>query len=291
MPITDNKEKQDYSSAFAIADSETIELLQDPIDLTCLQDSSCQGSFLTAYREWITTTTLNRFLGLDRFVFSNYSNGTTESFDKFYQKNSNRRFRCFKGEYMYHQLAWRTSYEWCYIEEDQLRYNDAVVISVPFANSGNMHPKYNELMNTCVELEIPVLVDCAYFGLCSDIIFDLSYSCIKEVVFSLSKTFPVAHARIGMRLSIIDDDDSLFVYDKIQYTNRIGQVLGLRYLEKFSPDFIYKKYKQKQLEMCKKLDVIPSQTVIFGLGGEEWSQYNRGGKENRLSFHRQFEKG
>jgi len=286
--IPNDKRSMPYGSAFSIQDEKTVQLLNEPLDLSVLGKEDVIETFLTKYKQWIKTTSLNQILNLDEFKYACYSNGTTESFDKFYLKHSNRRFRCFKGEYMYHKLAWRAGFDWCYIEDDDLEKNDAVIVSLPFANTGNEPIKLDYLMSTCTELDIPVLIDCAYFGICSDITFDFSYPCIREVTFSLSKIFPVSYARIGMRLTKEDDDDTLFVYKKINYINRLGPLLGIRYLESFSPDYIVNKYKDTQKEFCQELDVDQSKTVLFGLGDERWKEYNRGGTENRLSFHRQF---
>jgi hypothetical protein len=49
---------------------------------------------------------LNCITGIDSFDQVDYSQGTTESFDHFYIKHPQRRFRCFRGEYLYHQLVW-----------------------------------------------------------------------------------------------------------------------------------------------------------------------------------------
>jgi histidinol-phosphate/aromatic aminotransferase/cobyric acid decarboxylase-like protein len=192
---------------------------------------------------------------------------------------------------MYHRLARRLEYQWKYIEDDPLSENDAVVISLPFADTGNKHCGYHELMRECSRLKIPVLVDCAYFGSCRSIEFDVAYNCITDITFSLSKTFPIAYARIGMRLTREDDDDTLFVYHKINYNNKIGAALGLKYLERFTPDYITSKYIKKQTQFCQTLNVEPSKTVLFGIGGKDWDQYNRGGTTNRLSFHKQYIKG
>jgi hypothetical protein len=281
----------DFGSAFAIQDPETLKILREPFDLSCVHSNSIIDEFLHSYVSWINSSSSNFFTGLDQFKFKCFSNGTTESFDKFYIKHSNRRFRCFKGEYMYHQIAWRNGYNWKYLEDDCLDQNDAVVISLPFADTGNKHSEYHNLMRECNHLKIPVLVDCAYFGSCRSIDFDLAYNCITDVTFSLSKTFPVAYARIGMRLTREDNDDTLFVYHKINYNNKIGAALGLKYLENFTPDYITSKYIEKQIDFCQKLNITPSKTVLFGIGGDEWHHYNRGGPTNRLSFHKQYIKG
>jgi hypothetical protein len=289
--IPNDNRALDYGSAFAVQDPETLKIIREPFDLKCVHSDAIIDEFLYAYDKWIRSTESNTIIGLDQYQYRCYSNGTTEAFDKFYLRNHTRRFRCFRGEYMYHKLAWRAGYEWAWIDEDDIKSNDAVIISLPFADTGDKHINYHSLMKTCNELGVPVLVDCAYFGICRNIEFDFAYNCITDITFSLSKSFPVAYARIGMRYTRVDDDDTMFVYHKINYNNKIGAALGLKFLEKFSPDYIPSKYLQRQLDICDTLQVQPSKTVLFGIGGSEWSQYNRGGSTNRLSFHKQFIKG
>jgi hypothetical protein len=289
--IPNDKRSMNFGSAFSIQDPETLKVLSEPLNVTCILSDTIIDEYLNLYDSWIKSTQKNTFIGLDQFKYKCYSNGTSESFDKFYLFNSRRRFRCFSGEYMYHKLAWRNGFLWKYLEDDELRENDAVVISLPFADTGDKHILYDSLMKKCTELGVPVLVDCAYFGICEDIEFDLSYPCITEVTFSLSKTFPVAYSRIGMRYTRKDTDDTLFVYQKIHYNNKVGSSIGLKFLTTFSPDYISNKYKQKQKEFCEVLNVKPSKTVLFGIGGSEWKEYNRGCNTNRLSFHKQYIEG
>jgi hypothetical protein len=281
----------DFSNAFAIMDPETLRILREPLDVSVVHSESIITEFLNSYEDWIKSTQNNSLVGLDLYKIKAYSNGTSESFDKFYLKNRTRRFRCYKGEYVYHKLAWRDKFDWAYLEDDVLNENDAVVISLPFADTGNKHINYHDLMRLCNDLKVPVLVDCAYFGVCSNIEFDFAYNCITDITFSLSKIFPVAHARIGIRFTKEDDDDTLLVYHKVNYNNKIGAAIGMKFMDKFSPDFIPNKYMYKQLEFCQYLNVAPSSTVLFGIGGDDWKKYNRGGATNRLSFHRQYIKG
>jgi hypothetical protein len=141
-------------------------------------------------------------------------------------------------------------------------------------------------------MNVPVLVDCAYFGVCRDLEIDVSYSCITDVTFSLSKTFPVAYARIGIRFTWVDDDDTMFVYHKINYNNKIGALLGMEYFKKFTPDYLSQKYIKEQLTFCDIIGVTPSNTILFGIDHKnQYPEYNRGGQTNRLSFHKQYIKG
>jgi hypothetical protein len=290
--IPNDKRSMDFGSAFAIQDPLTVGILRKSYSFTDLNSNSIIDEYLYAYDCWIKSTTINTITGLEEFKYQCYSNGTTESFDKFYMKNARRRFRCYKGEYMYHRLAWRDKFDWEFIEDAPLHKNDAVIISLPFADTGDKHINYHDLMRKCSEMSIPVLVDCAYFGACKNINIDVAYPCITDITFSLSKTFPVAYARIGMRYTREDNDDTLFVYHKINYNNKIGALLGLEYFDNFSPDYIPQKYIDKQHDFCKILGVDPSKTVLFGIDkNKKYNQYNRGGPTNRLSFHKQYIKG
>jgi hypothetical protein len=283
-----DKRHLNFGNSAAIQDKEVLtairKLTRSFDDIVFDKSITCE--YKEVYLNWINASTLNSFIGLDKFKYACYSNGTTESFDKFYLKNNQKRFRCFRGEYMYHQLAWRNYWpNWKFIDDEDLKENDAVVISLPFADTGNKHSQFDDLIKQCELLNIPVLVDCAYFGICQNITFDVSSPCITDVVFSLSKTFPLSHARVGLRLTNIDDDDSLFVVNKGDYVNRVGAYLGSEIMKQFSPDYIVNKYKKLQAEFCNYLSLELSNTVLFGIGNDHWNEYNRGRKSNRLSFH------
>lgn len=251
----------------------------------CLNNAYIQEEFLSTYKKWIDNTELNNLKNLDKFPIAAYSNGTSESFDKFYMKNNKRRFRCFRGEYMYHMATWRNICpEWKYTDEAPLTAGDAVVISLPFSDTGDIHSETQHVLDQCNRLAIPVLIDCAFIGICSGIDFDFDQPCITDITFSLSKTFPVANLRIGMRLTRTDDDDSLLVHGKTNYTNRLGAAVGLMLMEIYSMDYNYNMWHSMQEKFCNELDIIPSRSVIFGIASDKFQEYNRGGATNRLCF-------
>ena len=249
-------------------------------------DTDIKDRFLERYQEWIRSSELNLLKGLDKFPIAAYSLGTSESFDKFYFKNIGRRFRCYKGEYMYHQVAWRNYFpNWSFItDEDPIQANDAVVISLPFSDTGDQHVNQHVLFNSCDELDVPVLVDMAYFGICQNIIVDLDRPCVTDIVFSLSKCFPVPFMRIGMRLTREDDDDTLLVHHKTNYVNRTGAAVGLEFLNQYSPDWNVLSYAQNQKLFCNTLQCIESNTVIFGIDQGMRPEYSRGNSTNRLNL-------
>ena len=294
-PTIPNHKNKPYGGAGPVQDPWLLDFIRSVSTdaVTWLGSDTIHNEFVEIYKEWIASTGCNRWSGLEDFKHGVVMQGTTEAFDKFYMKNRQRRFRCFRGEYMYHQLTWRNFWpnSWCYIDDEPLVATDAVVISLPFADTGNQHIDHNAVIAECNRRNIPVLLDCAYFGICADLDFDVSAPCIQQIAFSLSKTFPVAHARIGVRLTREDDDDPGFVHQKTAYVNRFACGLGIQLMQRVGPDYIYSKYAHRQQEFCQSLGVLPSQSVIFGIGDADWADYNRGTETNRLSFHQYLNQG
>lgn len=241
-------------------------------------NEECSDAFELAYRSWISNTKNNTIKGLELFPNAVFSHGTTESFDKFYTRHKRRNVKVFAGEYSYHQYA-----SDCTVinNVNKIGPNDCVIISIPFADSGTEY-KYHEIMRECTLLDVPVLVDCCWFGMCSGIDFDFTYPCIEDVVFSLSKTFPVNKLRIGCRFSK-QYTDGLSVYKEHQYTNFFLQHIAIGLFKNFDSDFMYNKYRSAQLEVCDNLNVTPSPVVNLAWGNApKWEYLNRGGPFNRL---------
>lgn len=291
QPTLTNLKTLPYGGAQYVVNGDREKFIHDSIikaaNNRCLWDTDLQRTFLDEYYSWIQNTTLNIITGIADFKVKAFSQGTTEAFDKFYLKNSSCRLRYFKGEYMYHQVAGRQYFDYmaAFIEDGALEKNDCVVISLPFSDTGREHPRMREVLEECTRLNIPVMLDFAYLGICSGITFDLTYPCITDVTFSLSKTFPVPHLRIGMRLTRQDDDDALMVMNKTSYTNRLGMSVGLDLIRTWSVDFIPTHYKAAQERLCEELGVEPSNSVIFGIDrNNQYPEYNRGGQTNRLCF-------
>jgi|688.fasta_scaffold105462_2 hypothetical protein len=299
QPLQPNLLGLAMAPAEAIVQRDKIMLVEHAVARAALthamQDADVLEKFCSTYRAWIDSSRLNSFQGLDQFGTAAYSSGTSEAFDKFYMKHHHRRFRCFQGEYLYHRLTWQRSFDWAVMTDGaDIAVNDAVVVSVPFADTGNVPKELTTaFLDRCAELGVPVLIDCAFFGICGNIKFDFGHSAITDVCFSLSKSFPVNLLRIGIRFTRTDDSDSLLVYHKSQYVNRLGAAVGLALLATQSPDHEFEQWRARQLEFCQQMQLEPSNTVIFGIDCDHrYDQYNRGSVDtNRICFSRYFESG
>lgn len=289
QPILANLKNLPYGGAEAVVNKDMSEEVIQIIRETSNEfyNKDCQQNFIDTYINWIKSTKNNTISGLDKFPVVAVSQGTTEAFDKFYLEHHTRRFRCFRGEYMYHAASWKNFFNWSYLEDEPLTANDAIVVSHPFSNSGNTHPELWKKLDLAEKLKVPVLIDAAFFGIVGGMHFELSHPAVNTVTFSLSKTFPVAHLRIGLRLTRSDNDDSLLVSNKTQYINRLSCLVGTALMNNYSPDYQFNTYRDTQIKLCKKLSLIPSSTIIFGIDIEnKYPEYNRNTYENRLCIAR-----
>jgi hypothetical protein len=225
-----------------------------------LEDPLLIHSYCQQYREWIESSKLNRIKGLDRLPYLSYSNGTTEAFDKFRIRHRTRRLRVLPNEYQYHCMYLGAEP----IESfNTLDSNDCVIISAPYAATGNPHPMMDQILAVCTYLGIPVLIDAAYYGLCGLCDFDWDSPCIEAVAFSLSKSVGTSNYRVGMRFSSYQDSLSDFSTD--QYVNRLGAAIGMELMQDSTADSLYNRYRSQQLAVCKAMRLTPSKSVIFGL--------------------------
>lgn len=266
-------------------EKEVSAIIEYSIKQNCLNNNEINSKFVRKYFDWIFKTKNNFVSGLENFNNLAYSNGTTESFDKFYMKHRHRRLRFFNGEYLYHVAAAKFSFDSSeIIENDIIRKDDVVVISLPFAGTGNKHSETENVLNQCDIFEVPVLLDCCYFGVCSGIEFNFDHISIKDITFSLSKNFPVQHLRIGMRASRENYDDLLAIYNRNSYLNRLGAAVGLELLDQYDCDYNFNTHRKTQEDFCNSLNLSASSCVFFGTSLTHYPEYNRGIKENRLCF-------
>lgn len=281
-----NKRNLPYEGARAIKNHVIEEFINFTISkdfLSSVREKYVTENFLDNYYNWLNSSMFNKFIGFNEFKHKCFSNGTTETFDKWFIRHKNKRLRIFRGEYMYHYATYKNlGLPLKYLEDAPLDANDHVIISMPFADSGNMHHETLSVLDSASVLGVPVLIDAAYIGLTKGISFDFGHPAIDTIAFSLSKIFPVADARIGMRLTRNDFNDGLDIYRLKSYDNKFGAALGTSLISNYSIDYNVLCYEHWQRFKCRELKIEQSKTILFGLGGSEWRQYNRGGLYNRL---------
>lgn len=274
------------SSAQPIRDPLVAQAIRE-MDIGTLTDSLYKTNmledFMSAYDAWIRSSTLNRINGLEDYdKFMTFA--VTHAIEQFLMKHRHNRIRTFEGEYPgTMELIKGYGLAHAYLESDSIASGDAVVMSSPFSGNGNQHPRMDAVLELCNELQVPVMVDCAFFGICKGI--NIGYhQCIETIAFSLSKCYCMHNYRIGMIYSR-NPPAGIEVLQRFGYTSRFGAAIAMGLFDRFGPDHAYLKYSGTQSDICKELgDMTPSDTILFGNGGRTWSKFDRGGGNNRVSF-------
>ena len=275
---------KEFGGAWSVHDPETVQAVKR---YTVPYQNVDVQKFLQDYAAW--TIGGHDINGIKEYNYYSYSNGTTEAFDKFYQFHAGRRLRLWHGEYFYHQIQAREMFgkNFAWIDDGPIGVMDVVVVSAPFSDTGNTPENFDDVMLQCESLGVPVLIDMAYLNLTKNFNIDLSYKCIQTVTTSLSKVFPVETHRIGIRMNRSNIDDTLSAYsnNSFPYVNTTSVYVGQEMIKNYSNDWLYNKYIDLQKNYCKKLNVVPSDCVIFGIDYDnKFDQYNRGSNTNRLCF-------
>ena len=288
-----NLKNMKYGGAYSVWDDrlcdfrdEAVKSFEFPRNLTHLKHH-----YFELYQYWMLASH-PKITGLESFHTPCYTNGTSDSFAHFYIKHHKaKRLRLKRGEYFFSQWIMRTHYSdrFAWLDDEPIAEGDVVLLSVPFANTGNCPEDLEQLLTQCDELQVPVMLDFAYLNLSTDFTVDLSHPCIEYVVTSLSKVFPIENWRVGIRWQRCASEDPLTIIneDGYEYLNVNSMSLGVAMMTEYPADWTYNQYRDLQLDMCKKLNLTPSDSVYFGLDyNNQYSEYSRGGDVNRLCFSR-----
>lgn len=235
--------------------------------------------YTDAVTNWIQDHPLNTVTGLDQLPHRAYSSGSVDSINSFVARHGRHcRLRFSQAEFVAAKIVCNAAgYSWCFLEDDSIKEGDAVVMSMPFAGTGNAWPGFNDLIAQCNQHQVPVFLDLSYWPISQGLRLDLSQPCIVEAVFSLSK--PIAtQLRLGMRLTRSAVDDMLQVNSDLKIYNRVAAWTGVKLINEFNIDWLLSKYLYRQTEVCASLGLEPSATFTLAQGDPETHQeFNRNG--------------
>lgn len=210
--------------------------------------------FVSMHRNWLNN---NSFYvqGLENFEHGYVTAGCTEAFNEVYNEP------CFvlPGEYTYHRdagMAIKTNFK-------NIPFGSRLIISYPFAATGNAHKDWDAIMQRCKENNITVFVDACLAGVSIGKL-DLRHSCITHVAFSFSKAFYTGFFRCGVVYTNATKSIASTL-NKHLYINHSSLSLHLKLMQNFSSDYIVKKYRLKQGNICREHNLEVSDCVLFGL--------------------------
>jgi hypothetical protein len=262
-----------------IEDSKILEYLNN---ITNIWYKNSVKEFKQLYHNWIIASKNSSVLGLDTFD-SSLTDGVTGAFYNFNHAFNNFNTVIFKGEYPLHTS---TGADMINSVED-LEYGQKLIISYPFAAHGEIHHNFEDILSKCDLLNIPVLIDMAFFGCAKLPLVNVDRPCIKMVAFSLSKTFSTGKCKIGVCYHKNIQNTPMQVINSYEYVNHVSINIHTILLSKFDSDYIYNKYKDKQQLIANTLNVTASSTVFLCHTNDiKWKKFSRNNLVNRLGIAR-----
>ena len=259
-----------FSSGNSIKDPEVMQHIQGVDIASFLLDPWTVKKFEDDFVSWVQQGTNFKLHNLDLFKHVGFSAGTQETFLNYYLMNKDQRLRVFRGDYWWHMDIWeKANINWAYIEDDDIRPNDACICSYPFALTGDKHQHFDWLVDECNKKNVGLLVDFIYLPNSMDCVdIDLSAPCIREITFSFSKTFPVQCAKIAVRLLKHKPNDPMQMSNDENICNRLSAGLAHSVIQKFPINFMVTKYRDQHKYWCNRLGFAETKVVHFGLGSD-----------------------
>lgn len=276
-----------FSSGNAIKDHTINEFVKRQNITHYLHDPWTVNRFQDEFPEWISRGQRYKLKNFELFKYVGFSQGTQESFLNWYMMHKDKRLRVFKGDYWWHMEIWsKAGFNWKYIEDEpEILENDACICSYPFALTGDKHKNFDWLVDQCNKVGADLLVDFIYLPNSDQVVdIDLSADCIKEITFSLSKTFPVQTAKIAVRMLKKKPSDPMQMSNDENISNRLSGGLALELIHNFPVDYMVTKYQEKQKYWCNKLGLQSTGVVHFGLG----ENYTAVGRQTELNYLSRF---
>ena len=223
--------------------------------------------YVQAYTTWLEQSTHNK-INLSDFKYANFSYGTTTAFAEFISRHHTRTVRFSRDDFLLSKILC-TSYniKYRFIEDGDIAKNDCVIVSLPFTGNGTKLPNLDSILDQCDELDVPVMIDGAYFGIGKDVSYELDRKCIKEFTTSHSKNFALQNLRIGIRYSKDFIDDALNVpVSMADCYNKLGAYIAVELMKQYSSDYIIDKYWKRYLSICEDNNLTPTNTITLARG-------------------------
>ena len=208
------------------------------------------------HRQWVS-----EIIDLSDFPHCYFTQGTTDAIHH-WRMTETRPWQKFEGEYQYMDMIGPEGTVCCDVPGQYMKDGRSAIsavidkdkplyISIPSAADGNFfNPQERG------PIEAPVILDCTYIGATDIQKIDVPKN-TEQVFFSFSKGFGMVGQRLGLvytkephpsleRLKSVE----CWSYNGVQL---ISQIINVRPV-----DGMWKKYRERQLEICEQFDFKPS---------------------------------
>lgn len=233
--------------------------------------------FEDTYRKWLEDSS-KCVIDLHEFKYTTFIFGTLAGIDGFIQRHHNKTIRVSNDDFVVTKvLCKNNNINFEPLENGPIKKYDAVIMSHPFSGNGTTMPECIDVLQQCEELGVPVLLDCAYFGIGYDMTYPLQFKCITDLVFSTSKHFATTQMRLGIRFTRNEIDDAMsFGQLSADIYNKQGAYIVTRINEKFTHDWFVDKWRPISEKIAKELDLVDTNCITLKTTKRPMPEFKRG---------------
>lgn len=225
------------------------------------------------HRKWVS-----EIIDLSDFPHCYFTNGTTDAIHH-WRMTETRPWQKFEGEYQYMDMIGPEGKVCCDVPGQYMKDGRSAIpavidkdkplyISIPSAADGNF---FNPQKRG--PIEAPVILDCTYIGATDIQKIDVPKN-TEQVFFSFSKGFGMIGQRLGLvytkephptleRLKSVE----CWSYNGVQLISQIINVIPV--------DGMWKKYRERQLEICEQYDFKPSDCYFLATTKDPYYEERR----------------
>lgn len=203
---------------------------------------------------WLTCGS-NTLTGLKSFERRDICIGCTQGIDTVYMSGP---VQVFARDYKYHE---RLGSAHIFENINDLKPDTPLIISVPFPSLGNIRSDMQDILDRCLDLNIPVHIDGAWLSCSRDIVFDFSHTAIESVFMSLSKGAGLGWNRIGLRWLRKNKNDAITIMNDFNMNNRALVLIGLYFIRNLPPGYLWSAHGHHNQKVCDDFGLIPTKSI------------------------------
>jgi hypothetical protein len=216
------------------------------------------GFFCRKVDQWLRSSELNEFTGMEKFSHRHVIQGVTQFIDDLYQMNLGNIFTL-DHDYMYHKRLYDDKY--VLTDITQIKENSNLLISMPFPFYGNIHHNMEFILLHCLEKNVKVHIDAAWIGCTRNIKINFDHSAIHSIGFSLSKGLGLGYSRIGVRYARDIMRGPITIMNDFTMITRPLCWWGMEFINHFGHDHLQNKYYEYYKELCATHELIESKSI------------------------------
>jgi len=221
--------------------------------------------FKTEFVNWLDQHTMSKLSGYKNFTQQDICVGCTQFIDDLYMRCSTNGIQILENDYKYH---WRLNPDIEYVTIDTLDPARELIIAMPFPYYGDVHPKMNQILDRCEELDIPVHIDAAWLSCSRDIEFDFDHPAVKTFCISLSKG-GLGGNRIALRFARNRPDGAITIMNDFNMNCQSLVWMGIKFMQELGPEYYWREYGAEYDQVCKDFNLQPSKAIHLATNNGE----------------------